>query len=57
MVAKKEGCNLPADLAMRIAVKANRNLRRALLMTEACKVQQYPFQTDQVGRDYSGIWG
>lgn len=46
-VAKKEGCTLPTPLAKRIAEKSNRNLRRAILMTETCKVQQYPFQPDQ----------
>ncbi|ESO93767.1 hypothetical protein LOTGIDRAFT_182182 [Lottia gigantea] len=46
-VCKKEGCTLPAELAKRIANKSNRNLRRALLMCEACKVQQYPFSADQ----------
>ncbi len=37
---KKEGLNLPLDLAKKIASKSNRNLRRAILMCEACKVQQ-----------------
>ena len=37
---KKEGLNLPLDLAKRIAETSNRNLRRAILMCEACKVQQ-----------------
>jgi len=46
-VAKKEGCNLPTELAKRIAEKSNRNLRRAILMLEACKVAQYPFTADQ----------
>jgi len=46
-VAKKEGCVLPAQLANRIAEKANRNLRRAILMVEACKVAQYPFSATQ----------
>ncbi|KAK3611123.1 hypothetical protein CHS0354_007382 [Potamilus streckersoni] len=44
---KKEGLNLPLELAKKIAVKSNRNLRRALLMCEACRVQQYPFSPDQ----------
>merc|ERR1712154_293015 len=47
MVAKKEGCNLPLELADKIASKSSRNLRRALLMAEACKVQQYPFLPNQ----------
>lgn len=46
-VCKKEGLNLPVELANRIAVKSNRNLRRALLFCEACKVQQYPFAPNQ----------
>ncbi|KAL3880339.1 hypothetical protein ACJMK2_032587 [Sinanodonta woodiana] len=44
---KKEGLNLPLDLAKKIGIKSNRNLRRALLMCEACRVQQYPFSPDQ----------
>lgn len=46
-VAKKEGCHLPTELASRISEKSSRNLRRALLMTEACRVAQYPFSEDQ----------
>lgn len=44
---KKEGLTLPSELAQRIAEASNRNLRRALLMCEACKVQQYPFTPNQ----------
>ncbi|XP_013419974.1 replication factor C subunit 3 [Lingula anatina] len=44
---KKEGLTLPSELARKIAEKSNRNLRKALLMCEACKVQQYPFSADQ----------
>lgn len=29
------------------AAKADRNMRRAILMMEACKAQQYPFSADQ----------
>ena len=39
-VCKKEGLSLPAELAQRIAEKSGRNLRRALLICEACRVQQ-----------------
>ncbi|XP_002167209.1 replication factor C subunit 3 [Hydra vulgaris] len=46
-VCKKEGLNLPSELANRIAQKAEGNMRRALLMCEACRVQQYPFTADQ----------
>ncbi|XP_067142795.1 replication factor C subunit 3 [Centruroides vittatus] len=44
---RKEGLTLPTELAQKIAEKSNRNLRRALLMCEACRVQQYPFSPDQ----------
>lgn len=37
--AKKENCPCPQELAMRIAVSCDRNLRRGLLMLEAAKVQ------------------
>ncbi|XP_032811165.2 replication factor C subunit 3 [Petromyzon marinus] len=47
IVCKKEGLSLPPELARRIAEKSNRNLRKALLMCEACKVQQYPFSAEQ----------
>jgi len=47
VVAKKEGCVLPHQLAARIAERSRRNLRRAILMVEACKVAQYPFTADQ----------
>ena len=38
---------LPNELANRIAVKSNRNLRRALLMCETTYVARYPFTVDQ----------
>ena len=50
-VAKKEGCSLPPQLAQRIAEKSKRNLRRAILMVEACKVAQYPFSPQQEVQD------
>jgi replication factor C subunit 3/5 len=47
-VSKKEACGtLPEELAMRVAQHSDRNLRRALLMLEACRVQQHPFTADQ----------
>lgn len=46
-VCRKEGLLLPGELAKRIAEKSGRNLRKALLMCEACRVQQYPFSADQ----------
>uniref|UniRef100_A0A2Z5U5W7 Replication factor C subunit 3 n=1 Tax=Reticulitermes speratus TaxID=60591 RepID=A0A2Z5U5W7_9NEOP len=46
-LCRKEGLSLPNELAERIAVQSNGNLRRAILFLETCKVQQYPFQPDQ----------
>jgi len=46
-IAQKEGLKLPAGLAMRIAAASERNLRRAILTLEACKVAQYPFTDNQ----------
>lgn len=39
-ISKREGLTLPSKLAVRIAEASDRNLRRAILMLEACKVQQ-----------------
>lgn len=39
-VAKRESLSLPSELASRIAEMSGRNLRRAILMLEACKVEQ-----------------
>lgn len=39
-VCKKESLMLPPELATRMAEASNRNLRRALLLCEATKVQQ-----------------
>ncbi|XP_016513980.2 replication factor C subunit 3 isoform X1 [Nicotiana tabacum] len=46
-IAKKEGLQLPQGFAARIAEKSNRNLRRAVLTFETCRVQQYPFTNNQ----------
>lgn len=46
-VSKKEGINLPESLAQKIAIASSRNMRRAILMLEACRVKQYPFSTNQ----------
>lgn len=46
-VAAAEGLVLPPRLAERIASGCERNLRRALLSLEACRVAQYPFSDDQ----------
>lgn len=40
-ICKKEGLLLPPELAKQITEKSGRNLRKALLMCEACRVQQY----------------
>ncbi|RHY01879.1 hypothetical protein DYB25_011492 [Aphanomyces astaci] len=46
-VCEKESLTFCAPLAAEIAVKSERNLRRALLMLETCRVQQYPFSPSQ----------
>ena len=47
-VAEKEAVQLPLDFAAKVAHASDRNMRRALLSLEACKVAQYPFRSDQV---------
>ena len=42
-VCEKERLTLPDELAARIAKASGRNLRRAILALEECKVAQYPF--------------
>lgn len=39
-ICKREGLTLPDELATRLAECSGRNLRRAILMLEACKVEQ-----------------
>jgi len=46
-VSKREGIKLPPELSEKIAQQSARNLRKAILMLEATKVSQYPFQKDQ----------
>ena len=46
-VARREKLTLPPELAGRVAAHAQRNMRRALLSLEACRVQMYPFKADQ----------
>lgn len=46
-IGKKEGLKLPPGFAARIAEKSNRSLRRAILLFETCRVQQYPFTHNQ----------
>lgn len=47
LVSRKESLTLPDELAEKIAKASGRNLRRAILMLEACKVEQYPFEANQ----------
>jgi replication factor C subunit 3/5 len=46
-VAKKEKLELPPELATRVAVASRRNMRRALLSLETCRVMSYPFKPTQ----------
>ena len=46
-VCKKEGLKLPDAFGKRVSEASGRNLRRAILMLEACRVQNYPFQDNQ----------
>lgn len=46
-VASSENITLPEALAKKIAIKSKRNLRRAILMLETCRVHQYPLKADQ----------
>lgn len=46
-IAKKESIVLEKPFAARIANNSNGNLRRAILMLEACRVQSYPFSMGQ----------
>lgn len=46
-IASKEECTMPTKLALRIAEKSGRNLRRAILLAEGCKVQQPQLKSDQ----------
>lgn len=39
-LCKREGLTLPDELGARLAEASGRNLRRAILMLEACKVEQ-----------------
>ena len=40
-VARHESLRLPAQLCDRVAEQSGRNLRKALLMLEACRSQKY----------------
>jgi replication factor C subunit 3/5 len=45
--AKIENINLPKQFSEKIAERSEGNLRKALLMLESSKVEQYPFKADQ----------
>ena len=47
LVSRKEQFTLPDELAINIARESDRNIRRAILMLEACKVQQNILTADQ----------
>jgi len=46
-VCRKEQLTLPPAFGAKVAKHAERNLRRALLLLEACRVAQYPFKPEQ----------
>ncbi|KAL5963019.1 Replication factor C subunit 3 [Taenia solium] len=46
-VTKLEGLLMPKELAERIAVASDRNLRRSLLLAEVARAQHYPYTDDQ----------
>ncbi|KNC72836.1 hypothetical protein SARC_14604, partial [Sphaeroforma arctica JP610] len=46
-ICKKENLRMPEALAVKIAESSERNLRRAILTAETCRVQEYPFREDQ----------
>ncbi|KAI8907836.1 P-loop containing nucleoside triphosphate hydrolase protein [Gorgonomyces haynaldii] len=46
-VINNEGLEIPEGLVRRLANQSQGNLRKALLMAEACRVQQYPFTPSQ----------
>ena len=41
-VAKRESCQCPLELAMKISLQSDRNVRRAVMMLEAARVQVAP---------------
>jgi len=46
-VAKKESLRLPDELAVKVADKCGRNLRRAILMLETCRVNSTHLTAEQ----------
>ncbi|KAF3321382.1 replication factor C subunit 5 [Carex littledalei] len=51
LIAKKESLTLPLVFANRIAAQSNRNLRRAILFFETCRVKEYPFTENQLSKE------
>ena len=49
-VSREETLNLPPTLAARIVAASGRDVRKALLCLECCKVQQFPFAENQQPR-------
>ncbi|XP_049849740.1 replication factor C subunit 3-like isoform X2 [Schistocerca gregaria] len=47
-IGKSECLNVPKELAERISHRSDQNLRRAVLMLELAKLNQYPFSPDQL---------
>ncbi|VDQ13556.1 unnamed protein product [Trichobilharzia regenti] len=45
--ARREGLTMPVELAKRIAISSDRNLRRALLYAEVARWQHSPMTPDQ----------
>ncbi|VDK86064.1 unnamed protein product [Onchocerca ochengi] len=46
-VCKQENVSIPESIVAAVVQKSNGNMRRALLMVEAAKVQNYPFKENQ----------
>jgi len=46
-IGRKEGIQVPERFAQKVSVASDRNLRKAILLFEASKVQKYPFEDDQ----------
>ena len=49
-VSSEEALNLPAPLAAKVVAASARDLRKALLCLECCRVQQFPFTETQQPR-------
>jgi replication factor C subunit 3/5 len=47
LVSKEESLNLPVALAARIVAASGRDMRKALLCLECCRVAQFPFTESQ----------